>query len=221
MFSRTRAAVGRARQFVGNAIADHVPDERAEDILLCASELATNALQHTPPGRMFRVCLTLASDALRLEVHDAGNGTPHVREAGEGDGGGRGLLLVSALADEWGTARRAGPGKCVWATFPFPSAAELLQSSRSNMASLSTAAPWGVRRLALYSDVTQVPYVRTDMDPDSQSTRYFDANGNRIDMGGHGTGTSTANQTATSADGGGPNPPPPADTDLTSDSDSD
>ncbi|MDI3407907.1 putative ATP-grasp-modified RiPP [Streptomyces cavernicola] len=89
------------------------------------------------------------------------------------------------------------------------------------MPSVSTTAPWAVRRLALYPDITQVPYVRTELDPETQVTRYIDANGHRVHMGGHGTGTSTANQTATSSDGGGPNPPPPADTDLTPDSDSD
>ncbi|MFC5214328.1 putative ATP-grasp-modified RiPP [Streptomyces coerulescens] len=83
-------------------------------------------------------------------------------------------------------------------------------------------APWGVRRLALYPSMTDVPYVRTEIDPDTQTTRYLDATGNRVEMnGGHGSGTATANQTSTSSDGGGPNPPPPADSDLTEDSDSD
>ncbi|WP_051778797.1 putative ATP-grasp-modified RiPP [Streptomyces sp. NRRL S-241] len=85
----------------------------------------------------------------------------------------------------------------------------------------TAVAPWGTTRLALYPSITAVPYVRTEIDPDTQTTRYFDANGNRVEMGGHGTGTSTANQTSTSSDGGGPNPPPPADSDLTDDSDSD
>ncbi|MCZ2525425.1 ATP-binding protein [Streptomyces sp. HB2AG] len=35
--------------------------------------------------------------------------------------GGRGLLLVSALADAWGVSRcRTGTGKAVWAEFRFP-----------------------------------------------------------------------------------------------------
>ncbi|MDI3422880.1 ATP-binding protein [Streptomyces luteolus] len=116
-FRRTRRAVPRTRRFVGEAISGLVPDDRADDILLCTSELATNALQHTPPGRMFRVSLTLASDALRIEVHDAGDGLPQLREATKDDDRGRGLLLVAALADDWGTSRRDGPGKSVWAAF--------------------------------------------------------------------------------------------------------
>jgi len=116
-FSRTREAVPRTRRFVREAITDHVPDGRADDILVCTSELATNALQHTPPGRMFRVCVTLTRGTLRLEVHDAGDGMPQVREAVEDDDRGRGLLLVATLADNWGTSRRDGPGKIVWAAF--------------------------------------------------------------------------------------------------------
>jgi len=88
--------------------------------------------------------------------------------------------------------------------------------------SVSTAAPWGVNRLDVYPSITEVPYVRTEIEPETQTTRYFDANGNRVEMaGGHGTGTTTANSTATSSDGGGKNPPPPSDSDLTEDSDSD
>ncbi|GHF18198.1 hypothetical protein GCM10018789_55240 [Streptomyces werraensis] len=37
-----------------------------------------------------------------------------VRSSGDADGG-RGLLLVEAVADRWGVAGRAGPGKTVWA----------------------------------------------------------------------------------------------------------
>ncbi|MGW1762741.1 putative ATP-grasp-modified RiPP [Streptomyces sp. NPDC002073] len=86
----------------------------------------------------------------------------------------------------------------------------------------TAVAPWGTTRLALYPSITEVPYVRTEIDPDTQATRFFDANGNRVEMGGeHGSGTATANQTSTSADGGGKNPPPPADSDLTEDTDTD
>ncbi|MFJ6483893.1 MULTISPECIES: putative ATP-grasp-modified RiPP [unclassified Streptomyces] len=86
----------------------------------------------------------------------------------------------------------------------------------------TAVAPWGTKRLALYPSITEVPYARTEIDPDTQTTRYLDADGRRVEMaGGHGTGTSTANSTATSSDGGGKNPPPPADSDLTEDSDSD
>ena len=120
VFRRSRSAVPRSRRFVRAVIADHASGHRLQDILLCASELATNALHHTPPGRLFRVCVVLAAGLLRIEVHDTGDGAPRVCEAAPEGEGGRGLLLVAALADDWGTARRDGPGKSVWAAFRLP-----------------------------------------------------------------------------------------------------
>ncbi|NBE54636.1 ATP-binding protein [Streptomyces boluensis] len=116
-FTRNREAVGRARRFVRETITGHVPTDRADDIIVCASELATNALRHTPPGRQFRVCVTVTADSLRLEVHDAGEGKPELREAAAHDDSGRGLFLVATLADGWGTSPRDGLGKLVWAEF--------------------------------------------------------------------------------------------------------
>ena len=46
----------------------------ADDIRLCVSELVTNALRHTPPGREFLVYVLPGRDVLRVEVHDAGPG---------------------------------------------------------------------------------------------------------------------------------------------------
>lgn len=55
---------------------------------------------------------------LRVELHDSGDG--EVRPAGglpgADDEGGRGLLLVAALADAWGVGER-NPGKIVWCEF--------------------------------------------------------------------------------------------------------
>ncbi|MCF3132556.1 ATP-binding protein [Streptomyces olivochromogenes] len=92
--------------------------ERADDITLCVTELATNALLHgVPPGRGFLLRLRYDGDVFRVEVHDSGSGTPRV--ADEADEGGRGLLLVAALADKWGVGER-GLGKAVWCEFARP-----------------------------------------------------------------------------------------------------
>ncbi|MDQ8707275.1 ATP-binding protein [Streptomyces sp. LHD-70] len=117
VFRRSRRAVPQARGFVRETVAGRVPDHRSMDILVCTSELATNALQHTSAGRMFSVRVVITRDTLRIEVHDTGDGQPQLREATEDDDRGRGLLLVAALADDWGTSRRDGPGKSVWAAF--------------------------------------------------------------------------------------------------------
>ncbi|MFE6189185.1 ATP-binding protein [Streptomyces sp. NPDC056465] len=114
---RERRSVPAVRGFVGTAVADWGFGARRDDVLLCVSELATNALLHgVPPGRGFLVRLRLVGEGreLLVEVHDSGGGVPMVREpCGES---GRGLMLVDALADRWGVGER-DPGKVVWCVF--------------------------------------------------------------------------------------------------------
>ncbi|NUK04215.1 ATP-binding protein [Streptomyces lunaelactis] len=115
-YRRERRSVPAARAFVRETIADWGLGARADDVLLCVSELATNALVHgVPPGRGYRLRLWLYGDGLlRVEVHDSGDGQPSVREP-DGESG-RGLMLVDALADKWGVGER-DPGKIVWCEF--------------------------------------------------------------------------------------------------------
>ncbi|MFH8573832.1 ATP-binding protein [Streptomyces sp. NPDC017993] len=118
LFRRERRSVPLAREFVRAVLAGWGVGESAEAVLLCVSELATNAVRHgVPPGRGFRLWLRREADGtLRVEVHDSGDGCPRVLTAGPGDEGGRGLLLVEALADKWGVGER-DPGKIVWCEF--------------------------------------------------------------------------------------------------------
>ncbi|WP_181788000.1 ATP-binding protein [Streptomyces phytophilus] len=116
-FARRARSVSRAREFVVGVLGAGVCGEVAEDIRLCVSELASNALRHTPPGREFLVCVLPRHGVLRIEVHDAGTGVPYLCAPTATDDRGRGLLLVGSLADDWGVSDRAGPGKAVWAEF--------------------------------------------------------------------------------------------------------
>ncbi|WP_407566276.1 ATP-binding protein [Streptomyces sp. 184] len=116
-FARRAQAVARARDFVVDLLAPGTDAGLADDIRVCVSELATNALRHTPPGRDFLVRVLPRDGALRIEVHDAGSGTPHLCTPAKTDDRGRGLRLVDALADDWGVSGRSGPGKAVWAEF--------------------------------------------------------------------------------------------------------
>ncbi|MET9295577.1 ATP-binding protein [Streptomyces sp. NPDC003077] len=121
-YRRERRSVPLAREFVRQALAElgMGAGERAEEVLLCVSELVTNALVHgVPPGRGFRLQLWVTGDgALRVEVHDSGEGRPRAGAvpAGAEEEAGRGLMLVEALADKWGVGERA-PGKIVWCEF--------------------------------------------------------------------------------------------------------
>ncbi|MFE9647206.1 ATP-binding protein [Streptomyces sp. NPDC006365] len=117
-YRRERQSVPAAREFTRTALEDWgVRNETYDDVLLCVSELATNALLHgVPPGRGVQLRLLPYDDGvLRVEVHDSGDGEPRVVPS-EGESG-RGLLLVSAVADKWGVADRDGPGKIVWCEF--------------------------------------------------------------------------------------------------------
>ncbi|MEV4335186.1 ATP-binding protein [Streptomyces sp. NPDC049597] len=117
---RERRSVATAREFVRATLTAWEWGARADDITLCVSELATNALVHgVPPGRgyLLRMWLYEQGTVLRVEVHDSGDGKPCVREP-DGESG-RGLLLVAALADGWGVVPRE-PGKVVWCEFARP-----------------------------------------------------------------------------------------------------
>lgn len=117
-YRRDRRSVRLAREFTRDALAGWAMAERGDDVLLCVSELATNALLHgVPPGRGFALRLVLHGDGvLRLEIHDSGPGKVRIPNPSPESERGRGLLLVHALADKWGVGER-NPGKFVWCEF--------------------------------------------------------------------------------------------------------
>ncbi|MFF1359333.1 ATP-binding protein [Streptomyces sp. NPDC058297] len=94
------------------------PFEAAEQL---TAELANNAITHgRVPSRDFRLTLKLTPpNTLRIEVADArGDSAPppplpqHPPLDAES---GRGLVLINALADRWGTTLGPTPTKSVWA----------------------------------------------------------------------------------------------------------
>ncbi|MEV2259897.1 ATP-binding protein [Streptomyces anulatus] len=120
-YCRERRSIPVVRKFARTALVEWECESRMDDVLLCVTELATNALRHgVPPGRGFKVHIYLEriENALRVELHDSGDGEvcPADELPGADDEGGRGLLLVAALADAWGVGER-NPGKIVWCEF--------------------------------------------------------------------------------------------------------
>ncbi|NSC25138.1 ATP-binding protein [Streptomyces albus subsp. chlorinus] len=123
----TSVAVARAR--VLERLREwYVDEESSADAQLLMSELFTNAVRHTDSEKVS--CeLWVIGVRLRLEVTDEGGGgsamrvdNPACARLGDDEGeSGRGLLLVSVLADDWGIrkARTGGSdavtGHAVWA----------------------------------------------------------------------------------------------------------
>ncbi|MFE1972047.1 ATP-binding protein [Streptomyces hygroscopicus] len=122
--SRRRSSVPRARALAHSVLGDWGIGQAAHTAELVLSELVTNAMRvRAPRDRLVGVRIAwLPEDSLlRLEVSDAGEGKPEVRAPDEDETGGRGLLLVEALADRWGFEQRAcGIGKTVWAELRAP-----------------------------------------------------------------------------------------------------
>ncbi len=110
---RVPEAAGHARRFTRRALrAWGVPRDAMDVPLLVVSELVTNALVHTD-GRV-RLDLTLINHRLRVVVTDASPRTPvKPTSLGWEATGGRGILLVEAMSEAWGTLPVSG-GKQVW-----------------------------------------------------------------------------------------------------------
>lgn len=123
--SRSRRSVPRARAVLHAVLGDWgTAQEVVDNAELVLSELVTNALRVPVPSDRqvgVRITRSLGEGLLRLEVSDAGGGRPEVREAGEEETCGRGLLIVEALAHRWGYEERAGGiGKTVFAELKAP-----------------------------------------------------------------------------------------------------
>jgi anti-sigma regulatory factor (Ser/Thr protein kinase) len=121
-FSATPRGARLARRLTAHRVHDwgHPYGSQVNDVAsLVVAELVTNAVTHgLVPGRDFLLRLAYAEGRLRIEVGDArGDRLPHLAPDVPGDAeAGRGLMLVAALADEWGVNPRKGaPGKTVWA----------------------------------------------------------------------------------------------------------
>lgn len=94
------------------------PGDAVDEVALVASELLGNAVRHAAP--LSRDCLLLRwrvlPGAVQVEVVDGGGGPVRVTAAGPGATSGRGMHLVSELADAWGTTDDGHGRRAVWAS---------------------------------------------------------------------------------------------------------
>ncbi|TQF04261.1 SpoIIE family protein phosphatase [Kitasatospora acidiphila] len=104
------AEVGRARLLVRERLAAWGLSALGDTTELLVSELVTNAVR---VARDYVQLQLIRVDKLLVEVSDDNYNLPSLVPAESMDENGRGLNLVSQLAERWGTARKA-VGKVVW-----------------------------------------------------------------------------------------------------------
>jgi anti-sigma regulatory factor (Ser/Thr protein kinase) len=118
------AAVRQAREIVRRALTRWRVDAIADDVVLVASELVSNAVLHGVDGRglprgKLEFDLVSTGSHLVCTVSDPSPEPPVRRDSDEDATGGRGLQLIEALSMCWGwTPGGASRGKSVWAVFP-------------------------------------------------------------------------------------------------------
>ncbi|MFJ2093041.1 ATP-binding protein [Streptomyces sp. NPDC087901] len=126
-------SVAAARRYVARVLADWgLPDdtETGETVRLIVSELATNAVQHTfGQSPTFTVDLRLErEEQLRLGVTDSHPRWPQRLPAAVQQDNGRGMVIIRALAKEYGGRLTVTPtadgGKTVWIALPWHAAVQ-------------------------------------------------------------------------------------------------
>ncbi|MEO7836853.1 MAG: SpoIIE family protein phosphatase [Acidimicrobiales bacterium] len=103
---------GRARRFIAGALRSWRMSEMSDGAVeLLTSELTTNAVRHARSP--FTVTIRYDGERVRIEVDDSSPVPPTVRTPRDDDTGGRGLILVEAMAENWGVTPTPH-GKRVW-----------------------------------------------------------------------------------------------------------
>ena len=111
------AAVSETRAEVRRTVSAWDVPVDPDVVALLTSELVTNAIRREDSPAV-RVAVKCSSGQLRVEVHDSSRDMPVPADAPADAENGRGLIIVAALADEWGfyPTRR---GKAVYFTLAF------------------------------------------------------------------------------------------------------
>jgi serine phosphatase RsbU (regulator of sigma subunit)/PAS domain-containing protein/anti-sigma regulatory factor (Ser/Thr protein kinase) len=125
-------SAGLARRVVQQQLAEWHLDELIMPTELIVSELIGNVVRHARGPIRLRL---IRSSTLTCEVWDGSQAAPRRRHAAVTDEDGRGLQLVSAMAQRWGTRYVTG-GKITWA--------EQAVAEQQRSPSASAAGPDGV-----------------------------------------------------------------------------
>ena len=121
---------GRWRRELRPVLRGFAGVQRADDVLLAASELVSNGVEHA--GGVTSLRVTGVAGTVTVEVEDP---LPHmVDRAAPRPERGRGLGITASVSDAWGWHPTAS-GKVVWARFdrrePHPSTASSVSGRRA------------------------------------------------------------------------------------------
>lgn len=118
VFLPSRDAPQHARAVAAGACAAWGVPDTAGSAQLIASELVANGVVHA--RTMLEFCIVLRDERLQLSVRDGDRTLPRRAAVVTAESeGGRGLLVVEAIAADWGCVRTVD-GKVVWATLSVP-----------------------------------------------------------------------------------------------------
>ncbi len=108
-----RQVVAEARETVRGVLAKWGMTALVDDAVLGVSELLSNAVIYGEPP--IRLSIGDEGDTLLVRVADRGPLLPERIDAGDEAERGRGLVIVEAIADEWGVeAGTDDKGKVAW-----------------------------------------------------------------------------------------------------------
>lgn len=106
-------SVPLARHLVLDLIGAWGAPQDRDDAALLVTEVMTNVVDHVGGEASLTLELESSDGWLRISVIDGSSVRPVVRELDTGSPRGRGLRLVQAIADRWGSEDHDG-GKRVW-----------------------------------------------------------------------------------------------------------
>ena len=104
-----------ARAAVTPVLAERLPPDALDRLVLLVSELVTNAVRHACTPAELRIWIN--DQLVLVKVCDGSPAAPQVRLQAPDATSGRGMFLVQRLATRWGIEAK-DPGKCVWFELP-------------------------------------------------------------------------------------------------------
>lgn len=100
----TQHAPSEARRAVGE-LAPDIDTALVRDVQLLVSELVTNSVRHSGSSQPIRLRVWRRRGGLKVEISDGGDGFEAASGAAEDESeGGRGLMILAALAERWGVS---------------------------------------------------------------------------------------------------------------------